>query len=573
MTAKEKANFWLSQNIDEESRAQILNLVNNEPVELEEAFYKDLEFGTGGLRGIMGVGSNRMNQYTVGMATQGLANYLNKTYPDQTIKVAIAHDSRNNSRFFAETTAKVFAGNGIKVYLFPELRPTPELSYAIRQLGCKSGVVITASHNPKQYNGYKAYWEDGAQITDPHDRNIIEEVSKITSFDQIKKATDSEIIAPIGGDFDQQYIDAIVSLALDKECIAKGRDIKIAYSSIHGTGITMVPPTLKQLGFNNVYIVEEQAVPDGNFPTVVYPNPEEAEALTLGLKLAKAHDADILMATDPDADRVGVATKNKSGDFVLLNGNQMASLMVYYILKTRKKLGTLKNNQYMANTIVTTELINTMCATYEVPCFSTLTGFKYIATVIREKEGPMEFIGGGEESYGFMTSAMVRDKDAVAACSLIAEMAASAKVAGGSIWSMLEEMYLEFGVWHEDMKSIIIEGKSGQEEIKKMMKDFRENPPVTLGGSRVVKIYDYLSQTAIDKTSSRTTKLTFPPSNVLQFITEKGYKVSVRPSGTEPKIKFYFSVSAPIASKDEIIETKEKLVDLVDSIKQQLDLV
>jgi len=573
MTAKEKANFWLSQNIDEESRAQILNLVNNEPVELEEAFYKDLEFGTGGLRGIMGVGSNRMNQYTVGMATQGLANYLNKTYPDQTIKVAIAHDSRNNSRFFAETTAKVFAGNGIKVYLFPELRPTPELSYAIRQLGCKSGVVITASHNPKQYNGYKAYWEDGAQITDPHDRNIIEEVSKITSFNQIKKATDSELITPIGGDFDQQYIDAIVSLALDKECIAKGRDIKIAYSSIHGTGITMVPPTLKQLGFNNVYIVEEQAVPDGNFPTVVYPNPEEAEALTLGLKLAKAHDADILMATDPDADRVGVATKNKSGEFVLLNGNQMASLMVYYILKTRKKLGTLKNNQYMANTIVTTELINTMCATYEVPCFSTLTGFKYIATVIREKEGPMEFIGGGEESYGFMTSAMVRDKDAVAACSLIAEMAASAKVAGGSIWSMLEEMYLEFGVWHEDMKSIIIEGKSGQEEIKKMMKNFRENPPVTLGGSRVVKIYDYLSQTAIDKTSSRTTKLTFPPSNVLQFITEKGYKVSVRPSGTEPKIKFYFSVSAPIASKDEIIETKEKLVDLVDSIKQQLDLV
>jgi len=415
MTALDKANSWLSQSIDEDTRSEIENMIANNPAELEESFYKDLEFGTGGLRGVMGVGSNRMNKYTVSMATQGLANYLKMSFSGQEISVAIAHDSRNNSRFFAETTARVFAGNGIKVFLFEDLRPTPELSFAIRELGCKSGVVLTASHNPKKYNGYKAYWDDGAQLTPPHDNNVIDEVKKIINFDQIKSAENSNLIVELGEEFDSKYLDGIVSLALDPEAIKTGNDIKIVFSSIHGTGITMVPPALDRLGFNNVFVVEEQAKPDGNFPTVVYPNPEEAEALTLGLKLAKEKDADILMATDPDADRVGVAVKNKKGEFELLNGNQMAALMVYYILKTRKNQGKLLDNQFIAKTIVTTELIDAMCEDYSVSCYNVLTGFKYIAMVIRELEGKEEFIGGGEESYGFMTSPMVRDKDAVAA--------------------------------------------------------------------------------------------------------------------------------------------------------------
>ena len=572
MTVQEKANYWLTQNIDQETKEQIQYLVDNDADELEESFYKDLEFGTGGLRGIMGAGSNRMNKYTVGMATQGLANYLNYSFPNEEISVAIAYDCRNNSRFFAESTARVFAGNAIKVYIFAELRPTPELSYAIRQFGCKGGVVITASHNPKIYNGYKAYWTDGAQLTSPHDQNVINEVSKILNFDQIKTVDESDLIITLGHDFDQKYIDATISLALDKASISKGNDIKIVYSSIHGTGITIVPETLKQLGFKNIHIVEEQAEPDGNFPTVVYPNPEEAEAMTLGLNLAKSIDADVLMATDPDADRVGVAIKNDSGEFILLNGNQMASLMVYYILKTRDKLGMLKNNQYMVKTIVTTELIDRMCDKYSVPCYNTLTGFKFIASVIEELEGDMEFIGGGEESYGFMTSAIVRDKDAVAACSLIAEMAASAKAAGGNLYTMLKEMYLQFGVWHEDMQSITIEGKAGQEEIKTMMKAFRTNPPEELGGSKVVKILDYQKLIAHNKVNHTTTSLDYPVSNVLQFITEKGYKISARPSGTEPKIKFYFSVSDNVASEEDINTTQHSLKELVAQIKQQLNL-
>jgi phosphoglucomutase len=572
MTALEKARFWLSQDIDQETKEHIQYLIDHDPQELEEAFYKDLEFGTGGLRGIMGVGSNRMNKYTVGMATQGLANYLNQVFVNKNICVAVAHDSRNNSRSFAESTARVFAANNIKVHLFEDLRPTPELSYAIRELGCKAGVVITASHNPKEYNGYKAYWDDGAQLTPPHDQRVIEEVNKISGFDQIKSVDNSELIEIIGRDFDQKYMEAISSLVLNRDSITRGGDVEIVYSSIHGTGITMVPQTLKQMGFHNVHLVEAQAEPNGNFPTVIYPNPEEAEALALGLDLAKEIDADLLMATDPDADRVGVAIKNSEGNFILLNGNQMASLMVYYILKTRKQQGTLKKSQYVVKTIVTSELIDKMCATYSVPCYNTLTGFKYIATVIRELEGEMQFIGGGEESYGFMTSAIVRDKDAVAACALIGEMAAQAKASGSSLYAMLEEMYLKFGVWYEDMKSITIKGKAGQEEIKSMMKAFRANPPGYLGGSKVVKILDYQELIAYNTLNNSRTSLNYPVSNVLQFVTENGYKVSARPSGTEPKIKFYFSVSKQVKERENIINTQKSLSLLVDQIKRELNL-
>jgi len=572
MNSLEKAKFWLTQNIDQTSREEIQNLIDNDPAELEESFYKDLEFGTGGLRGIMGVGSNRMNKYTIGMATQGLANYINDSFPNEKTSVAIAYDSRNNSKFFAMSAARVFAGNGIKVFLFPALRPTPQLSYAIREFGCKAGLVITASHNPKQYNGYKAYWEDGAQLVFPHDQNVIDDVNKISNFDQIKTVEESDLIQLIDLDFDQKYIDSIRSLALDNASIEKAKDINIVFTSIHGTGITLVPETLKQLGFTNVHIVKEQAEPDGNFPTVVYPNPEEAEALTLGLKLAKTVDADLLMATDPDADRVGVAIKNDRGEFILLNGNQLAALLVYYILKTRDELGILKKNQYIVKTIVTTELIDSMCAKYSIPCYNTLTGFKFIAAIIAELEGEMEFIGGGEESYGFLTSALVRDKDAVASCALIAEMAASAKANGENLFSMLEQMYLDFDVWLEDLKSITIEGKAGQEEIKTMMKNFRANPPKSLGGSKVVTIYDYQTQTAHDLLNNTTSQLEFPVANVLQFVTEHGYKISARPSGTEPKIKFYFSVSEKVSDKEEIKKAQGNLRALISQIKKELNL-
>lgn len=547
-------------------------MIASNPEELEESFYKDLEFGTGGLRGVMGVGSNRMNKYTVSMATQGLANYILQNFKGQTTSVAIAHDSRNNSRFFAETTAAVFAGNGIKAYLFEDLRPTPELSFAIRKLNCQAGVVITASHNPKKYNGYKAYWDDGAQVTPPHDSAIIDEVNKISDFDQIKSDPASDLIVPVGAELDKKYLDAVVAQALDPDIIKEAQDIDIVYSSIHGTGITLVPQALDRLGFKNIHIVEEQAIPDGNFPTVVYPNPEEAEALTLGLQLAKQKDADVLMATDPDADRVGIAVKNDLGEHILLNGNQTAALMVYYILKTRQRKGLLKANQYMVKTIVTTELIDRMCSSFGVPCYNTLTGFKYIAMIIRKLEGPKEFIGGGEESYGFMTSAVVRDKDAVSACSLIAEMAASASAQGSSLFGMLQEMYEEFGVWFEDMKPITIEGKSGQEQIANMMRDFRTNPPAQLGGSEVTHIHDYQEQRSFNRVTGESKPIDLPASNVLQFITRDGCKVSARPSGTEPKIKFYFSVTKDIKDKSEISSTQLVLRKLIDSIKKDLNL-
>ncbi len=573
MNAREKAQSWLNQKIDIDFKEGIQELLDGNEQDLTEAFYKDLEFGTGGLRGIMGVGSNRINKYTIGMATQGLSNYLLKTFPNEEIKVAIAYDCRNNSNYFSEITSAVFSANGIKVYVFEELRPTPELSYAIRTLGCKSGVVLTASHNPKEYNGYKAYWDDGAQVTPPHDTNIIEEVQSITSLTDIKFKANKNLIEKIGDSIDKEYLESIKTLALDPEAIKNGSDINIVFSSIHGTGITMVPPALKMLGFSNVHIVEEQAEPDGNFPTVIYPNPEEAEALTLALKLANETDADLLMATDPDADRVGIAAKGVSGRFELMNGNQMVSLLAYYTLKKRMELGTLDTNtQYMVKTIVTTNLFDTICEDYNMPCFNTLTGFKYIATTIRELEGPKQFIGGGEESYGYMPSATTRDKDAIATCTLIAEMAAYARFNGKTLWNLLEDIYTKYGVWYDSMTAITRKGIQGADEISGKMKQFRETPPKQLGGENVVIIKDYLTGKEKNITSGKESSMDFPSSNVLQFFTESGSKISVRPSGTEPKIKFYFSLTKAINNKTEIDSTQSELKTKIDQIINDLNL-
>jgi len=573
MNAREKAQNWLSQNIDQDIKEGIQALLDGPEIELTEAFYKDLEFGTGGLRGIMGVGSNRMNKYTLGMATQGLSNYLNKTFPNEEIKVAIAYDCRNNSNYFAEVTSAVFSANGIKVYVFEELRPTPELSFAIRTLGCKSGVVLTASHNPKEYNGYKAYWDDGAQVTPPHDNNIIKEVQAITSLTDIKFEANHSLIEKIGSDIDRQYLNSIKSLALDSKAIDKEKDLNIVYSSIHGTGITMVPPALEMLGFNNVNIVQEQAEPNGNFPTVIYPNPEEAEALTLALKLANETNADLLMATDPDADRVGIAAKTSNGKFELMNGNQLISLLADYTLSKRKELGTLNTyTQYMVKTIVSTDLFDTICADYNMPCYNTLTGFKYIASTIRELEGPHQFIGGGEESYGYMPSAVTRDKDAVATCALIAEMAADAKGKGKTLWNVLHDIYAEYGVWYDSMTPITRKGIEGADEIASKMKQLRANPPATLGGDEVVNIKDYQSGIKKDLTTGKESNMDFPVSNVLQFFTKDGSKISARPSGTEPKIKFYFSLTQSITSKNEIETTNNLLRKKVDEIINDLNL-
>jgi phosphoglucomutase len=547
MEIKNKAQQWLDSSVvDAESKQQIKSWLDTNSEELTEAFYKDLEFGTGGLRGIMGVGSNRMNKYTLGLATQGLANYLNKSFPEGNIKVAIAHDSRNNSRTFAETTADIFSANGIKVYLFESLRPTPELSFAIRHLGCQSGVVLTASHNPKEYNGYKAYWTDGAQLVPPHDKNVISEVNAITSFDQVKWQGKPSLIQTIGAEVDEAYLQKIKELSVSPEAIEAQRDLKIVFTPIHGTGITLVPAALEKLGFKNVHIVEEQSEPNGNFPTVVYPNPEEAEALSLGLKKAKELDADILMGTDPDADRVGIAVKNNEGEWQLLNGNQTGSLILYYLLEAWKEKGKLNGNQYVVKTIVTTDLVNRMAKSYGVDCYDTLTGFKYIAGVIRELEGKKEFIAGGEESYGYLISDFVRDKDAVASCAIIAEMAAWAKNNGKSLFDLLLEMYERFGVYQEKLVSITKPGKSGSEEIAKMMANLRQNPPKSLAGSPVVTLLDYDNGRQRNLNSGEESPLDFPKSNVLQFITEDGGKVSARPSGTEPKIKFYVSVQQPM---------------------------
>jgi phosphoglucomutase len=557
MEVTAKAQKWLvSQKVDQDTKTIIEKmLADADQTELTECFYKDLEFGTGGLRGLMGTGSNRMNKYTVGMATQGLANYLNQTFAGEEISVAIAHDSRNNSRFFAETTAAVFSANGIKVYLFEALRPTPELSFAIRHLGCKSGVVLTASHNPKEYNGYKAYWDDGAQMVPPHDVNVITEVGKISSIDDVNFDANASLIQSIGNEVDEPYLDMIQSLSLSPEAIAQEKDLKIVFSAIHGTGTTMVPPILKRMGFENVTEVKEQAMADGNFPTVIYPNPEEAEALSLALKKAEEIDADLVMATDPDADRVGIAVKNDKNEFQLLNGNQTGSLLLYYLLRKWKENGKLNGKQYVVKTIVTTDLIEKIAEKYNVKLYNTLTGFKYIAEVIRELEGKEEFIGGGEESYGYLIGDAVRDKDAIASCAMIAEMAAWAKSKGTSLYELLKNIHNEFGLYQESLKSITKKGKTGAEEINEMMVKFRQNPPSMLAQSKVMTMIDYKAGTSKDLTTGKEEKIKFPASNVLQFITADGSKISVRPSGTEPKIKFYFSVNEQISAPDKYYET------------------
>lgn len=570
---KNKALQWLNSNIDEEAKNEIQGMLDaKDQTELIDSFYKDLEFGTGGLRGIMGTGSNRVNKYTIGKATQGLSNYLLKAFPGEQVSVAIAHDSRNNSVYLADITASVFSANGIKVYFFTGLRPTPELSFAIRTLGCKSGVMLTASHNPKEYNGYKAYWDDGAQVTPPHDENIIDEVNKIVRIEDVKFDKNQSLIVKIGEDIDAKYLAEVKKLSLSPDVIARHKDLKIVFSPIHGTGITLIPEILKMYGFENVHIVEEQATPDGNFPTVIYPNPEEAEAMNLSLQLAKKIDADLIMATDPDADRVGIGAKNMHGEFQLINGNQAASMLVYYMLKMWSEKGKLDGNQFVIKTIVTTDLILDIARKFKVESFETLTGFKYIASVIRELEGKKKFIVGGEESYGYLSGDFVRDKDAVSSCALLAEMTAWAKDNGMSVFDLLIEVYKEFGCYKESLISITKKGKSGAEEIEEMMKNLRANPPKTLQGSPVTKLFDYQLQQETDLLTGKKEKLDFPQSNVLQFITEDGTKVSARPSGTEPKIKFYFSVKAPLASADAYDQVLAQLDEKIEKIIQELSL-
>jgi len=573
MTAQEKAQEWLnSKAVDEATKKQIKELQENKKDEFEESFYKDLEFGTGGLRGIMGVGSNRMNKYTLGMATQGLSNYLNKTFKEQGVSVAIAHDCRNNAEEFAKVVADVFTANNIKVFFFESLRPTPELSFAIRHLGCKSGVVLTASHNPKEYNGYKAYWTDGAQMIAPHDSNVMSEVQSISSIDDVHFERKEELIESIGEDVDNAYLKEVKGLSLFPDASEEDKSITIVFSSIHGTGITLVPKALEMYGFKNVHLVEEQSEPNGDFPTVVYPNPEEKEAMSMALEKGEAVDADIVMATDPDADRVGIAIRNGKNEFELLNGNQTGSLLIYYLLSRWKELGKLDGHQYIVKTIVTTELFRNIADAYEVESYDTLTGFKNIAAVIRELEDKKTFVGGGEESYGYMISDYVRDKDAVASVAMIAEMTAYVKSQGKTLYDYLIEMYMKFGFYREDLVSITKKGKSGGEEIKAMMTRFREEPPKKLAGTKVIEVRDYQKSTILDVESGVKTKLNFPSSNVLQFFLEDGSKISARPSGTEPKIKFYVSVKGKLNSKESFEKDFDELGTIIKSYLDDLDL-
>ncbi len=540
-----KAQIWLGDGYDEETKAAVRAMLDNEDkTDLIEAFYKDLEFGTGGLRGIMGAGTNRMNIYTVGAATQGLSNYLKKAFADlPQIKVAIGHDCRNNSRKFAEVAADVFSANGIKVYLFDALRPTPEVSFAIRELGCQSGVILTASHNPKEYNGYKAYWNDGAQMIAPHDKNTIDEVNKITSVKDVKFRGNAELIEIIGEEIDRRYLDRIKTLSLSPEAIAHHHDMKIVYTPIHGTGVKLIPASLKNFGFTNIIHVPEQDVVSGDFPTVVSPNPEEPAALDMAIKKAIETDAELVMASDPDADRIGIAVRNDKGEFVLVNGNQIVMIFLNYLMTRNKELGLLKGNEYIVKTIVTTETIKTIAELNGFKMYDCYTGFKWIASVIHENEGKARYIGGGEESYGFLPEDFVRDKDSVSSISLMAEIAAWAKDKGMTMYQMLQDIYIKYGYSKEKGISVVRKGKSGAEEIVAMMKNFRENPMKELGGSPVILIKDYASLEATDVVNGTKSKLDMPvTSNVLQYFSADGSKVSIRPSGTEPKIKFYIEV-------------------------------
>lgn len=553
---KQRVQVWVNGNYEEAAKQEIARLEKENPAELADAFYRNLEFGTGGLRGIMGIGTNRINKYTVGMATQGFANYLNQTYPGGVIRVAIAHDSRNNSRTFAEITANVMAANGIKVFLFEALRPTPELSFAIRHLGCQGGVVCTASHNPKEYNGYKAYWNDGGQLVPPHDKNVIKEVEKIASVDEVKWNGGEANITIVGKELDEAYINMVKSLSVYPEVITRQHDLKIVYTPIHGTGIMLVPQVLQRFGFANVHIVEEQAKPDGNFPTVIYPNPEESEAMSIGLKKAKELDADILLGTDPDADRVGIAIKDKQGNWVLMNGNQTAVLAFNYIIEARKAKGVAQSNDFVCKTVVTTDMIDRIAADNNVKCYNVLTGFKWIAELIKEKEATENYTIGGEESYGLMIGSQLRDKDAVSAVALLCEMAAYEKDKGRTLYEKLIDLYVQYGYYKEHLISITKKGMNGQKEIADMMDGYRSNPPVTINGSPVVQLLDYELRKGKNLQTGEEWEIKLPKSNVLQFILADGSKISARPSGTEPKIKFYFSVNTTIKSAADFDSTQ-----------------
>lgn len=567
-----KVDQWLSGNYDSTTKESIQNLSKENPAELTDSFYRNLEFGTGGLRGIMGVGSNRMNKYTIGMATQGFANYLKKTYGDSEIKVAIAHDSRNNSRFFAETTANVFAANGIKVYLFEALRPTPELSFTIRHFGCQGGVVCTASHNPKEYNGYKAYWNDGGQLVPPHDNNVIMEVEKIASVDEVKWDGGEKNITIIGREIDEAYIKMVKSLSVYPDVIERQKDLGIVYTPIHGTGITLVPQVLKEFGFTNVTIVEEQSVPDGNFPTVGYPNPEEADAMAYGLRKAKEINADILLGTDPDADRVGIGVKDNDGNWVLMNGNQTAVLAFNYMIEARKAKGLAKPNDMVVKTIVTTELIDEIARQNDITCYNVLTGFKWIAELIKEKEGKENYVVGGEESYGLMIGSQIRDKDAISAVAMLCEMAAYEKDKGRSLYQKLIDLYVQYGYYKEHLISITKKGMDGQQQIAHMMESYRSNPPKMINGSPVMMLLDYELQKGRNLQTGEEWTIALPKSNVLQFVLEDDSKISARPSGTEPKIKFYFSVNTTLPDAASFTAAEEEMDARIKGIISDMKL-
>ena len=567
---EQKAQFWLEGNYNESTKAEIKKMLeNNDKTELIDAFYQDLEFGTGGLRGIMGAGSNRMNIYTVGAATQGLANYLKQQFPSkEQIKVVVGHDIRNNSKYFAKTVADIFSANGIKVYLFEDLRPTPEISFAIRTLGCQSGVMITASHNPKEYNGYKAYWDDGAQFIAPHDVDVIKEVNKITDISSIKFEGNPALIEIIGEKIDSLFIEKIKTLSLSPESIARHKDLKIVYSPIHGCGSVLVPRALREYGFENVIKVDEQFVLSGDFPTVKSPNPEEPAALDLAIRKAKETDADIVMASDPDSDRIGIAVKDEKGEWRLINGNQTCMVYTYYLIKKWQELGRLTGNEYVVKTIVTTEIIKDIAQKAGVELYDCYTGFKWIAAIMRENEGKKQYIGGGEESYGYLPEDFCRDKDAVSACALMAEITAWAKDQSKTWLEMLQDIYLEYGYGKEKGISVVRKGQSGAAEIKQMMSDYRSNPPMVIAGSKVVCIKDYQTLKVIDMANGKEEALLMPTtSNVLQFFTEDGTKISVRPSGTEPKIKFYIEVRGKMISRDDFYRAETEADAKIDAVR------
>jgi phosphoglucomutase len=570
---REKAASWLSEEFNQETRNEVKNMLDNDEKRLIDAFYQDLEFGTGGLRGIMGAGTNRMNIYTLGMATQGLANYIIKQKGNSGIRVAIAHDCRNNSRYFAETTANIFSANGFEVFLFSSLRPTPELSYAIRKYKCHSGVVITASHNPPEYNGYKAYWDDGGQVVAPHDEGIIDEVRKITSVSQIKFDGKKEKIKILGKETDDLFLAEVQKMSLNPDIIKKFSNIGIVYTPIHGTGITLVPQALKNFGFTNIISVPEQDIVDGNFPTVKSPNPEEPDALKLAIKKAVETGAELVMATDPDADRLGLAVKDKNGEFILLNGNQTCVLLVWYILSQFKERNKYKGNEYIIKTIVTSNLMEKIAEGYKVEYYNVLTGFKFFAELIRKNEGKKLYIGGGEESYGFLPGEYVRDKDAVASCALAAEAAAWSKSKGMSLYELLIEIYVKYGLYKEKLINIVRKGKEGADEIRAMMSGYRNNPPKVINNSRVILINDYEMQISHDLIKGTKSPIGLVKSDVLQFFLEDGSKISVRPSGTEPKIKFYFSVNTTLKSADKFEDTEKFLDDRINSIIKDLKLI